>query len=200
MEAASKFIMDQSISSPAASHNRAKTSASPENAKESTVSGADYGRSMPDSFAIYDRDLQFWKTSQLCLFQQNSDSQPQLQEFWGTWPRAGTMRNGIVYPHAPLVPLMRGIGSGLLPTPLENHFPAAAKKVFLPTLGRSEYKGSSRVRFKGSPHFRGAKMSEGLRICEEDPTYLNPSFAELVMGFPIGWTVLPLAETLSSPK
>ena len=35
-----------------------------------------------------------------------------------------------------------------------------------------------------SPHFRGAKMSEGLRICEADrSTYLHPSFAELVMGF-----------------
>ena len=68
---------------------------------------------------------------------------------------------------------------------------------FLPTIGKQESKGSSRVRYRGSPSFRGAKMSEGLRICESDPIYLHPSFAEVVMGFPIGWTVLDRAETPS---
>lgn len=58
----------------------------------------------------------------------------------------------------------------------------------LPTMGASEFKGASRNRYVGSPHFRGAKMSEGLRISSADPTYLNPSFAEAVMGYPIGWT------------
>jgi hypothetical protein len=94
---------------------------------------------------------------------------------------------------------------GLLPTPRKNDsqkrgnfdasnsqngFPAAVKRLFLPTIGKQEPKGSSRKRYLGSPHFRGAKMSEGLRTCEEDPIYLHPSFAEAVMGFPIGWTEL----------
>jgi hypothetical protein len=60
----------------------------------------------------------------------------------------------------------------------------------LPTVGASEYKGSKRNRFKGSEHFRASKMSEGLRTCKEDPIYLNPCFAEVVMGFPAGWTEL----------
>ena len=57
----------------------------------------------------------------------------------------------------------------------------------LPTIGANEYRGTSKVRFRGSKHFRGAKMAEGIRVTEEDPTYLNPLFARLVMGFPVEW-------------
>ena len=71
----------------------------------------------------------------------------------------------------------------------------AVKRLFLPTIGKNEPKGASRKRFLGSAHFRGAKMSEGLRTCETDPTYLHPSFSEAVMGFPIGWTELRHVET-----
>ena len=71
----------------------------------------------------------------------------------------------------------------------------AKEYLWLPTMGENEYRGSSKKRYKGSPHFRGAKMSEGLRTCEDDPIYLNPSFGELVMGFPIGWTDLEDSET-----
>ena len=60
----------------------------------------------------------------------------------------------------------------------------------LPTMGANEYKGSSRKRYLNSPHFRGAKMSEGLRTCETDPIYLHPSFGEIVMGYPPMWTEL----------
>ena len=54
---------------------------------------------------------------------------------------------------------------------------------WLPTITANEFKGAGWKRYKGSPHFRGAKMSEGLRICETDPIYLNPSFAALTMGY-----------------
>src|SRR5438445_9422764 len=37
-----------------------------------------------------------------------------------TWPRAGTMRSGIVCQQAPLVPLTKGIESGLWPTPVSQ--------------------------------------------------------------------------------
>jgi hypothetical protein len=52
----------------------------------------------------------------------------------------------------------------------------------------------------------GAKMSEALRSSSSDPIYLNPSFGEVVMGFPEGWTLiskrsaLRLLETRSSHK
>jgi len=74
-------------------------------------------------------------------------------------------------------------------------FGQIVKHIFLPTLGKNEPKGASRNRYRGSEHFRGAKMSEGLRTCEDDPIYLHPSFAEAAMGFPIGWTELDAAET-----
>jgi DNA (cytosine-5)-methyltransferase 1 len=50
-------------------------------------------------------------------------------------------------------------------------------------------------RYLGSPEYRGAKMSEGLRTCETDPIYLNPLFAELTMMWPLGWTDLKPLET-----
>jgi hypothetical protein len=83
--------------------------------------------------------------------------------------------NGIAYQAQPLAHPISEIGYGLLPT-----------------IGANEGKGSSSVRFRGSPHFRGAKMSEGLRTCQSDPIYTHPNFAEAVMGFPKDWT---LSET-----
>lgn len=58
----------------------------------------------------------------------------------------------------------------------------------LPTMGKNEYKGSGKKRYRNSKDFRGAKMSEGLRTCSSAPIYLNHSFGEIVMGFPRGWT------------
>ncbi len=114
-----------------------------------------------------------WRTWQRCF-----------KEGWGRfsepWPRSGMMRNGIAYQRRPLVPLTSETGCGLVPT-----------------IGANEGKGSSSKRFVGSPHFRGAKMSEGLRICQNDPIYTHPNFAEAAMGFPKDWTRL---ETQLSPK
>lgn len=69
-----------------------------------------------------------------------------------------------------------------------------------PTIGANEFRGTSRKRFVGSLHFRGAKMAEGLRICEDDPTYLNPWFAACVMGFPMEWQVCMDTAMQSFPK
>jgi hypothetical protein len=66
--------------------------------------------------------------------------------------------------------------------------------LMIPTLGANEGKGSSKKRFIGSPDYRGAKMSEALRTCENDPIYLNPLFAESVMMWPLGWTDLKPLE------
>ena len=66
--------------------------------------------------------------------------------------------------------------------------------VRIPTIGANEYKGSGRARYRGSPEYRGAKASEGLRTSSADPIYLTPSFAEWMMNFPIGSSGLkPLA-------
>lgn len=76
-----------------------------------------------------------------------------------------------------------------------NNLETVIVRLTLPTIGANEGKGSGKKRFIGSPDFRGAKMSEGLRTCETDPIYLNPLFAELVMMWPLGWTDLKPLET-----
>ena len=193
----------------------ARTLALLESRLEWTAPEAAYGQKSPALLANFDPNSFSWKTSQRCLVALANGQEDGLAVFSETWPRSGTMRNGTAFQLQPLVPLTSEIGLGLLPTPrkndsqkrgsfdihnLRNGFPAAVKRLFLPTLGKNEPKGSSRKRFRDSEHFRGAKMSEGLRISESDPIYLHPSFAEAVMGFPIGWTELERQATPSSRK
>ena len=202
------------MSSPGASH--AKTLAQPES-KPEWVKAPDLGYGLKSSvwLANYDPATSSWRTSQRCFLAQANGEGDGLAEFSETWPNAGMMRNGKTFRLEPWALHTLENASGLLPTPRKNDgqkrgnfdihqfrngFPAAVKRLFLPTIGKQEPKGASRNRYRGSDHFRGAKMSEGLRICEEDPIYLHPSFAEAVMGYPIGWTELVPAETASSPK
>jgi hypothetical protein len=145
----------------------AKTSAVPGVVRESTEPGPDCGERWPASLAKYDRNSHLWKTRQFSLL-------GGLVEFSETWPRWGTMRGGECWARSMPERLTGGSESGFS----------------LPTLGANEGKGSSKKRFLGSVDFRGAKMSEGLRTCETDPIYLNPCFAELAMGWPVGWTDL----------
>lgn len=151
----------------AGSRNCAKTLALPETELASQVSEADFGLSKQGSFAKWSQSTSIWRIVQRSLFE---DLELSLEQ----WPRWGSMLNGVCY---------------------QEQMPAQSicEKEFgfsLPTPGKNEGKGSSKKRFLNSPHFRGAKTSEGLRICEDDPTYLNPLFAELIMMFPLGWTDL----------
>jgi len=196
--------------------SRAKTSAPQENRQEWAPEPAQAcGLKSSDLLASYDQDLSSWRTLQRCFLAPVNSQGDGLAEFLETWPSAGMMQNGKTYQRQPWARLTLENGRGLLPTPrkndsqkrgnfnvdtLRNGFPAAVKRLFLHTIGKNEPKGASKKRFRGSAHFRGAKISEGLRNCETDPTYLHPSFAEAVMGFPIGWTELLPVETPSSPK
>lgn len=127
-----------------------------------------------ESSVKYDPDMSLWKTRQCSLL---ADS----EWFSETWPRWGTMRDGECWE---------------LPMSERPTFEKESGFV-LPTIVANEGKGSARNRYIGSPEYRGSKMSEGLRTCAEDPIYLNPCFAEIVMGFPEGWTELKPLETLS---
>jgi hypothetical protein len=71
---------------------------------------------------------------------------------------------------------------------------------FLPTITATEWKGAPRSRYLGSEAYRGARTSEALRIGLEDYPLLHPDFAEVFMGYPMGWTDLPLWATPSSPR
>jgi len=69
------------------------------------------GPTLGASFTKYDPDTSSWRTSQLCFLTDTS------APFSETWPRAGTISGGTAYQQAPLVPITRGTGCGLLPTP-----------------------------------------------------------------------------------
>src|SRR5262249_16380198 len=101
-------IFRMSMSSVEDSH--VKTLATPESEKASTESVADCGRRWPGSLAWYDPATSSWRTYPRCL-------DGEWAEYSETWPRAATMRNGIVFPQVPLALLTGEIGSGLWPTP-----------------------------------------------------------------------------------
>ena len=67
--------------------SRAKTSALPEKATDSTENEADSGKKWFGSLATFDPATSSWKTPQLSLL-------AGLDEFSETWPRWGMMRNG----------------------------------------------------------------------------------------------------------
>lgn len=149
----------------------AKTFPSQERAQDSMASAQVSGLKCAESFAKYDHDSSTWKIAQRSLFE---DSEESLE----IWPRWGMTVNGESFHVETLVEFTYESGSGLS----------------LPTTGANEGKGSQKRRYIGSPEYRGAKMSEGLRTCEEDPIYLNPLFAELAMMWPMGWTELKPLE------
>lgn len=123
-------------------------------------------------FAWLDLDTGSWRTWQGCLMDTwEYYSQP--------WPASGMMSNGIAWQRQPLAHPTIAEGSTFLPTPLAQ-----------------EGAGTSRKRYKGSPNFRGTRTAEGLRTSSERPTYLNPSFAEAIMGLPKDYTLL---ETETPP-
>jgi hypothetical protein len=147
----------------------AKTLASLESVLEWQASGRDSGPNTPELLAKYDRDTSSWRTSQLCL-----DLEWAL--FSETWPRSGTMRNGIAFLLPTLVPITFEIESGL------SDIQTPRKTVAVPTHRFSRRKPC---------------QEEVAARSQEKP---NPDYREFIMGFPIGWTVLEPSVTPSSRK
>lgn len=171
-----------SPSSPEASH--AKTLAvqiksSPKGLKESA---ADCGCSTLEAFAQLDRHSSSWRTSQRSITEG-------WAEFSGTWPRAGTMRNGIVYQRKPLVRRTRGKGYLSLPTP------QASDSVRLKFSVDQLIKAVRRNKFQGHGGTNGLSLAH--QLAYRFGIYLHPSISEYLMGFPTGWTDLGASEMQS---
>jgi hypothetical protein len=94
--------------------SRAKILAPLATVPESKEAEADYGASLPGSFAKWDRDSRSWKTHQ-CLLLGGWES------FSETWPRWGMMRAGACWERSTPALLTSASESGLLPTPLANN-------------------------------------------------------------------------------
>jgi hypothetical protein len=139
---------------------RARTSPVPEMAQESTATTPASGTKWRASFAKYDREKSAWKTPQCSL---DGD----LDEFSGTWPRWGLMRDGECWEAGTLEPPLSGYAYGSLPAPSgtsnhgKNH-----------VCGRLDEWGGS------SNPWRGTEI--GKVSC--------PAFEEWVMGWPVQWT------------
>jgi len=89
---------------------RAKTSAARAKAKASGGGAAGCGRSSLESFARLDRASRSWRTSHISLDGESTS-------FSGTWPKAGTMRNGVCWERTtPELPTSAS-ASGFWPTP-----------------------------------------------------------------------------------
>ncbi len=124
-------------------------------------------------FAWFDQNTQCWRTWQRCYLKG-------WARFSEIWPASGMTRNGIAYKLTPLA------------------CPIAEKEFLrLPTPLASDDRPGSRRQFMGSKDYRGGKIIDALRCSYEDPTYLNPSFAEAMMGLPKDYTRL---ETETHPS
>jgi len=154
-----------------------RTLAAREKELESTGSEAGCGERWQELPVKFDLVTSSWKTHQ-CLWEED------LPESSVILPRCGIAQGGVC---SELAISELGIS-------------VKDSGWWLPTICKSESKGSGRRRWRGSPDYRGAKMSEGLRTCREDPIYLTPSFGEIAMGFPLMWTELQQLETHSFHK
>ena len=167
---------------------RARTYLSRAVERDLKVLAADYGRKSFDLLASYDPSSSLWRTSQTSLAVPANNLGAGLAEFSETWPRSGLMRNGTAY-RLPLSALhMAEIGCGFWPTPNKSNGFAPFSTL---TMQRKQ-SGKSRP--------SGVKMGFDLKWEPRCVPYLadgwiNPSLTEWLMGFPIGHTALPPAET-----
>jgi len=178
-------------SSPGGSH--AKTFLSRAVKAGLKLKEADYGRRSFDLLANYDLATSSWRTSQTSLAGLGGNRDVGSAEFLETWPRSGMTRNGIAY-QLPLSALHTvETGCGFWPTPNKsNGFAPFSMQTML-------------LKQSGLTRPSGVKMGFDLKWEPRSVPYLvdgwiNPILSEWLMGFPIGHTALPDAETPLSLK
>jgi (2Fe-2S) ferredoxin len=142
-----------------------------------------YGLNVGECFANFDRNSHSLKTLQGYLLPNMGDF---LSESSGTFPNAGMMRNGKLYRLQTSARRICEKGCGLLPTPKASDG-AWYKRIKL-----------RHVKKVAGKNIRNGNMY-GLRLPEiillNFGKAMNLSFAEWMMGYPIGWTDLNVAET-----
>lgn len=178
----------------AGSRNCARTSAQQERGLVLVESEADSGPKWHGSFARYDQDSSSWKTAQCSLVEG-------LDEFSETWPKWGSMRNGVAYQRPTPEHLTSEKESGLWQTPVADDAVDRKKGKWN---SRGEPKLSAQVILWPTPTVCGNYNRKGLSPTSGDglatavrniePGLLNPDWVEWLMGWPIGMTALkPLA-------
>ena len=180
--------------------SRAKTSARPAPAQESTESDPASGGTWLASFAKYDLASSMWKTAQ-CSLLADSD------EFSETWPKWGSMQNGESYLRPTPALTIYANESGLWPTPTATLATKGGR--ITPRKGReggtlieavsarrwptpcaSASKGSSPASLTRKSGASRANDRIDHAVMASDGGQLNPEWVEWLMGWPIGWTAL----------
>jgi hypothetical protein len=176
-----------------------RTSVQPEQAQASMAHEADSGRTWGASFARYDHAASTWKTVQ-CSLLGGSD------EFSETWPRWGSMRNGVSYLR-PIPALTTSVSEfGLWPTPTASLGTKGGR--ITPRKGRE---GGTLIEAIAARRYPTPKANDALKrgnfnaydkrnglvaaVRQTDPGLLSPDWTEWLMGWPIGWTALQPLET-----
>lgn len=180
--------------------SRARTSASQAGVMGWTENEADCGQKWRASFARYSHAELKWKTVQ-CSLLEGSD------EFLETWPRWGSMRNGVSYLRQMLARPICESASGLWPTPTvcgNYNRPGASATSGMglatavkrwPTPCASASKGSSPASLTRKTGKSRAKDRIDHAVMASDGGQLNPEWVEWLMGWPIGHTGLKPLET-----
>lgn len=174
----------------------AKTYPSQEKEQALKENEADFGQKCLGWFAKYDLNSSSWKIPQLSLVEG-------LDVFSETWPRSGTMRNGMCSALTTSALRTKETESGLWPTPTTDSARERKKKyaqggkpltlavqeaeqMMHPTIyGRETFPTPRAFMYKDSTKNRGKS-----NLGEVVGGKLNPDWVEWLMGWPIGWTDL----------
>lgn len=138
----------------------------PQESERATRMTGGSGQSSSESFAKLGPDGSWLRT---CRGYSQLTMDGSSETYSETWPRAGTMQNGIAYRQQPLVPRISGTGSSLWPTPKARDYRSGLQEANWNDLN--------------------------VQVCREQNISgsggtLNPTWVELLMGFPAGWTDL----------
>jgi len=177
----------------------ARTLVQQEKAQESMELDPECGVIWRESLARYDPATSLWKTAQCSLLEDST-------EFLETWPRWGSMQDGVSYRQQTLVRHTKETGSGLWPTPttmdcIHRNRESWEKAQNRPRQGKNLIKLGD-IGYWPTPTAHNAKEtnapSESQRntptLAAQAGGMLNPTWVEWLMGWPLGWTDLkPLA-------
>ena len=160
---------DTSMSSAAGSP--APTSASQGRVQGSTASSLDFGGKWLGSFARWDRATSSWKTPQCLLL-------GGLDEFSGTWPRWGTMRDGACWEVSQPAFVLTESACGLShQAPTANDW-------------RDCY---FRIKSLIRPHHPNGNLKD--QFAQGFGMRITPLFTEILMNWPEGWSDSRPSET-----
>lgn len=180
--------------------SRAKTSAWQDEAPALTENAAACGSTWRGSLARFDPASRSWRTAQPSLLVDSDECSV-------TWPRSGMTAGGLCWELPTLAPPTSATGFGsLLPTltvhgnynrkgssPTSGDGLATAI-LKMPTLCARDYRHPGRSRWERT----GGSQGEVLPQVVGGP--LNPTWCEWFMGFPRGWSELPVSATRRCPS